>query len=55
VDSTAHTAPRESEIINELRSRVTAGFDTHAALRYSEIINELLSQVMVGFDSLHSP
>jgi phosphosulfolactate phosphohydrolase-like enzyme len=28
MDSTAQTAPRESEIINELVSRVTPGFDS---------------------------
>jgi len=28
VDSTAHTTPRDSEIINELLSRVTCGFDS---------------------------
>jgi len=27
MDSTAQTAPRDSEIINELLSRVTDGFD----------------------------
>jgi len=26
MDSTAHTAPRDSEIINKLMSRVTLGF-----------------------------
>jgi hypothetical protein len=28
VDSTAQTAPRDSEIINELLSRVARGFDS---------------------------
>jgi len=28
MDSTARTAPRDSEIINELLSRVTYGFDS---------------------------
>jgi len=28
MDSTAETAPRDSEIINELLSRVTHGFDS---------------------------
>jgi len=28
MDATAHTAPRDSEISNELLSRVTHGFDT---------------------------
>jgi len=28
MDSTAQTAPRDSEIINELLSRVTRGFDS---------------------------
>jgi hypothetical protein len=27
MDSTAHTAPRDSDIINELLSRVMHGFD----------------------------
>jgi hypothetical protein len=38
--STAQTAPRDSEIINELMSRVTLGFDTQTAPRDSDIINE---------------
>jgi hypothetical protein len=43
MDWTSHTAPRVSEIINELLSRVTHGFDTQTAPRDSEIINELVS------------
>jgi hypothetical protein len=39
MDSTAQTAPKDSEIINELLSRETHGFDSP---RDSEIINEVL-------------
>jgi len=39
MDSTAQTAPRDSEIIKELLSRETHGFDS---TRDSEIINEVL-------------
>jgi hypothetical protein len=39
MDSTAQTAPRDSEIINELLSWETHGFDSP---RDSEIINEVL-------------
>jgi hypothetical protein len=42
MDSTAHTSPRDSQIINELLSRVTHGFDSPIIRRDSEIINELL-------------
>jgi len=42
MDSTAQTAPRDSEINNELLSRVTHGFDSPNSPRDSEIINELL-------------
>jgi hypothetical protein len=42
MDSTAHTSPRDSQIINELLSRVTYGFDSPNSRRDSEIINELL-------------
>jgi hypothetical protein len=55
MDSTAHTSHRDSEIINELLSRVTYGFDYTNSPRDSEIINELLSRVTHGFDSLNSP
>jgi hypothetical protein len=54
MDSTAQTAPRDSEIINELRSHVTNGFDSPNSLRDSEIINELLSHVTNEFDSPNS-
>jgi len=43
MDSTAHTSHRDSEIINELLSRVRHGFDSTTSFRDSEIINELLS------------
>jgi hypothetical protein len=39
MDSTAQTALRDSEIINELLSRETHGFDSPSD---SEIINEML-------------
>jgi len=55
MDSTAQTAPRDSDIINELLSRVTHGFDTPTPPRDSEIINELVSRVTHGFDSPNSP
>jgi len=55
MDSTAQTAPRDSENINELLSRVTDGFESPNSRRDSEIINELLSRVMHGFDSPNSP
>jgi hypothetical protein len=55
MDSTAQTAPRDSENINELLSRVTHGFDSTTSLRDSEIINELLCWVMQGFDNPNSP
>ena len=55
MDSTAHTSHRDSEIINEMLSRVTRGFDSTTSLRDSEIINELLSPMKHGFDSPSSP
>jgi hypothetical protein len=55
MDSTAHTSHRDSEIINELLSRVTYGFDSTTSLKVSEIINELLSRVTQGFDNPNSP
>jgi len=55
MDSTARTAPRDSEISNELLSRVTHGYDSPKAPRDSEIINKLLSWVTHGFDSPNSP
>jgi len=55
MDSTAQTARRDSEIIKELLSRVTHGFDILNSPRDSEMINELLSQVTHGFDSPNSP
>jgi len=53
MDSRAHTGPRESEIINELLSRVNRGFDSPDSHRESEIINELLSRVTRGVDNPH--
>jgi len=55
MDSTAHTSPRDSQIINELLSRVTHGFDSPNSRRDSEIINELLSRVTNGFNSPNNP
>jgi hypothetical protein len=53
--STAHTSRRDSEIINEVLSRVTIGFDSPNSPRDSEMINEVLSRVTHGFDSPNSP
>jgi len=55
MDSTAHTSHKDSEIMNDLLSRVTHGFDSPSSRRDSEIINELLSRVTHGFDSPNSP
>jgi len=55
MDSTAQTAHRDSEIMNELLSRVTDGFDSPNSSRDSEITNELLARVTHGFDSPNSP
>jgi hypothetical protein len=54
MDSTAHTSLRDSQIINELLSWVTHGFDSPNSRRDSEIINELLSRVTHVFDSPNS-
>jgi len=55
MSSTAQTACKDSEIINELLSRVTHGFESPHSRRDSEIINELQSRVTHGFDSPNSP
>jgi hypothetical protein len=55
MDSTAQTAPRDSEIINELVSRGRMDSTAHTAPRDSDIINELLSRATHGFDSPNSP
>jgi hypothetical protein len=55
MDSTAQRAPRHSEIINELLSRVTMDSTAETAPTDSQIINELLSRVTHGFDSPNSP
>jgi len=55
MDSTAQTAPRDSQIINELLERVTQGFDSLTTLRDLKIINELLSRETHGFYSANSP
>jgi hypothetical protein len=44
MDSTGQTAPMDSEIIDELLSLVTHGFDSLNSTRDSEIINEVLSR-----------
>jgi len=55
MDSTAQTAYRDSQIINELLERVMQGFDSPTTLRDSKIINELLSRETHGFYSANSP
>jgi hypothetical protein len=55
MDSTAQTARRDSEIIKELLSGVTIGFDSPNSPRDSEMIIELLSRVTHGFDRPNSP
>jgi hypothetical protein len=55
MDSTVHTAFRDSKISNELLSRVTHGFDSPNSRKDSEIINELLSRLTHGFDSPKGP
>jgi hypothetical protein len=42
MDSTAQSTPRDSEIINELLSRVRQGLNSTNSPRDSEIINGLL-------------
>ena len=54
MNSSAQTAPTDSEIINELLSRVTHGFDSLNSPFGSDIINELLLRVTNGFDSPNS-
>jgi len=55
MDSTAHTSHRASELMNEVLSQVTHGFNSSNNPRDSEIINELLSPVTHGFDGPNSP
>ena len=55
MDSTAHTAPRDSEIINQLLSWVSHGFDSPNSPLGFEIIDEPVSRVTHGFDSPNSP
>jgi hypothetical protein len=62
MDSTAQTPPRDSEIIKELMSRVTQGFDipnTPSGLRNHQRTavtgDELLSRVTQGFDRPNTP
>jgi len=42
MDSTAQTAPRDLEIIKELLSHVTHGFDSQTSPKGLKIIDELL-------------
>jgi hypothetical protein len=55
MDETALTAPRDSEIINEVLSRKTYGFDSQSSPWDSEIINKVLSRKTYGFDSQSNP
>jgi hypothetical protein len=55
MDSTAYTSSRDSQIINEMLSRLTHGFDSPNSPRDTEMINEVLSRVTHGFDSPNSP
>jgi hypothetical protein len=48
-------SPRDSEMINEVLSRVPIDSTAQTAPRDSEIIKELLSHVTHGFDSPHVP
>jgi hypothetical protein len=51
MDSTAQTAPNDSEIINKELERETHVFDGPNSPRVSEIIKELHSRETHGFDS----
>jgi hypothetical protein len=51
----AQTPPWDSDIINELLSKVTHGFDSPNTTWDFEIINELLSWVTRGFDNPKTP
>jgi hypothetical protein len=53
--STAQTAIRDSEIINELLAWRCMDSIAQTAPRDSEIIKEVLSRVKHGFDSPNSP
>jgi hypothetical protein len=55
MDSTDKTAPRDSEISNELLSRVTQGFNSPNSPRHLYITRELLSRVSEVCDSPNSP
>jgi hypothetical protein len=55
MDSIAPTSPRDSEIIKELLSRVTHGFDSLNSPYGSDIINELLSRVTHVVNSPNTP
>jgi len=54
MDWTSQIAPMVSEIINELLSRVTHGFDSPRAPRDSYIIHELVLRVKHGLNSPNS-
>jgi len=55
MDSTTQTAHRDSEIMNDLLSRVTDGFDSPNSRRDSEITNDLVARVTHVFDNPNSP
>ena len=55
MDSTTQTAPRDSEIVNELLSQVTMDSTAQTSHKESDIINDLLARVTHGFDSPNSP
>jgi hypothetical protein len=55
MDLTIQTDPRDSEIINELLSRVSHGFYSPNSPKGLQFINELKSRVTHGFDSPNSP
>jgi hypothetical protein len=54
-DSTAQTAPKDSEIVNELLSRETHGFDSANSPKGLINHQELLARVTQGFDRANSP
>jgi hypothetical protein len=54
MDSATQTALRDSEIINELLSRLMHGFDSRNSPRHSDITNEVLSRVTDEFASPNS-
>jgi len=55
MDWTVQTAPRDSEIINELIARERKDSTAQTAPRDTEIINALMSRGMHGLDTPNSP